>query len=156
MTPFTDVAAGGCLSALLREAAFFIAVFGSISVFGAQLTRGPYLQSGTPDSVIVKWRTDEAVDSRVRYGRSPTNLTDVVTSSALVTEHKLKISGLTPDTRYYYSVRSSEGILSSGPEYFFVTSPTNQKPTRIWALGDSGTASEASESVRDAYYAFAR
>ena len=47
----------------------------SNSVNGTTLTaplptilRGPYLQSGTSSSVIIKWRTDEATDSLVRYG----------------------------------------------------------------------------------------
>ena len=31
--------------------------------------RGPYLQSGTPTSVIVKWRTNIATESVVNYGR---------------------------------------------------------------------------------------
>ena len=38
------------------------------------VVRGPYLQSGTPSSVIVKWRTDEATDSLVRYGLDPDGL----------------------------------------------------------------------------------
>ena len=32
------------------------------------VTRGPYLQIGTPTSVIVRWRTSTATDSRVLYG----------------------------------------------------------------------------------------
>ena len=32
---------------------------------GSHLTRGPYLQLGTPDSVIVRWRTEVASASSV-------------------------------------------------------------------------------------------
>jgi hypothetical protein len=35
------------------------------------LTRGPYLQMGTPTTQVVRWRTDVATDSRVRLGASP-------------------------------------------------------------------------------------
>ena len=38
------------------------------------VTRGPYLQLGTPTSITVKWRTDVATDSVVRYGFSPDSL----------------------------------------------------------------------------------
>ena len=37
----------------------------------AVLRRGPYLQVGTPNSVIVRWRTDVATDSRVLFGLDP-------------------------------------------------------------------------------------
>ncbi|HZO85622.1 MAG TPA: LamG domain-containing protein, partial [Verrucomicrobiae bacterium] len=35
-----------------------------IAGFQASITRGPYLQLGTPHSVVVRWRTDAATDSR--------------------------------------------------------------------------------------------
>src|SRR5204863_6263746 len=73
----------------------------------------------------------------------------------LTTEHEVRLSGLSPNTRYFYSIGSSNEALSSGPEYFFVTTPIGPKATRVWALGDSGTANENAAAVRDAYYAFA-
>src|SRR5262245_35113308 len=41
----------------------------------ATVQRGPYLQTGTPTSVIVKWRTDVATSGRVMYGTQPSSLT---------------------------------------------------------------------------------
>ena len=35
------------------------------------LTRGPYLQLGTQSSIVVRWRTETATNSRVRYGTNP-------------------------------------------------------------------------------------
>ena len=32
------------------------------------LTRGPYLQIGTPTSTVVRWRTSAGSESRVHYG----------------------------------------------------------------------------------------
>src|SRR5687767_1600548 len=34
------------------------------------VTRGPYLQRATATSLVVRWRTAAATDSRVRYGTS--------------------------------------------------------------------------------------
>lgn len=34
----------------------------------ASVTRGPYLQMGTPNSTIVRWRTNVATNSRVSVG----------------------------------------------------------------------------------------
>src|SRR5947207_9612105 len=40
----------------------------------ASLTRGPYLQSGTPTSLIVRWRTDTPTNSLVRFGATSASL----------------------------------------------------------------------------------
>jgi fibronectin type 3 domain-containing protein len=124
----------------------------------ALLTRGPYLQMGTPSSVRVRWRTDLATNSQVRYGSSPTALTSVVNLPASVTDHEVILTGLTPATRYYYSVGSSSQVIAGGDStYYFVTSPLvgAATPTRIWILGDSGTANNDARAVRDAYLGYA-
>lgn len=118
------------------------------------LARGPYLQSGTPSSIIVKWRTTEVSESVVRFGLSPTNLDQTAASSAIVTEHEVKLTDLSPDTKYYYSIGSSGQTLASGPSYFFITTPLAAKPTRVWVIGDSGTASADARSVFTEYANF--
>ena len=61
------------------------------------LVRGPYLQSGTSSSVIIKWRTDEATDSVVRYGLDPDGLTLSATNSTSTTKHEVQLTGLSAD-----------------------------------------------------------
>lgn len=39
-----------------------------------EVTRGPYVQMVTPDSIVVVWRTDEAIKPVVRYGEKVTSL----------------------------------------------------------------------------------
>lgn len=104
------------------------------------LTRGPYLQNGSTSAVTIRWRTSSSSDSVVRYGTSAASLTQTVSSATLRTEHELRLSGLSPNTTYYYSVGNSGATLASGSSYFFVTAPSGAKPTRVWVLGDSGTA----------------
>ena len=120
----------------------------------AVLERGPYLQMPTSSSIVLKWRTDVPTDSVVNYGDAPGNLTSTQSSGALTTEHELTISGLAADTRYYYSVGSSGETLSGGDAgHFFYTAPLGgtATPTRIWVIGDSGTANANAAAVRDAY-----
>jgi hypothetical protein len=118
------------------------------------LTRGPYLQSGSTTSVTVKWRTSSAAASVVKYGTTAGNLTQTASDPASVTNHVVKLTGLTPNTKYFYSVGHGSTVLASGTDVFVVTAPTSAKPTRIWVLGDAGTGNSAQASVRDAYYAF--
>jgi hypothetical protein len=133
----------------------------NISVVGeAPVVRGPYLQLGTPTSVIVRWRTSAGTDSVVRYGATENNLDQSTRVSMLTTEHEVQLSGLSPDTKYYYSIGSSSATQAGGPDYFFVTSPAGPKPTRIWVIGDAGGAGTippdfGSHLVRDAYYSYA-
>jgi hypothetical protein len=120
----------------------------------AVLTRGPYLQSGTPTSVVVRWRTDVATDSQVRYGWRVESLDQVVTDGTAMREHEVALTALRPDTTYFYSIGSTTQILGQGGDFFFVTTPSDGKPTRLWVLGDAGTQNFNQRAVRDAYYNF--
>lgn len=119
-----------------------------------ELERGPYLQTPTPSSMVLKWRTSVATDSTVMYGDAPNNLTFAVSTGASTTEHDVTVTGLTPDTRYYYSIGSSNETLSGGDtSQFFTTAPApgTGKTTRVWIVGDAGTANGKAAAVRDAY-----
>lgn len=121
------------------------------------VTRGPYLQNGAPNAVTVRWRTDVATDSQVCFGTVQGSLATCATDPTVTTEHEVRLTGLSVDTRYYYSVGRSAGILAGNDaNHFFVTHPPGGTPkqTRVWVLGDSGTANASVQSVRNAYYNF--
>jgi calcineurin-like phosphoesterase family protein/purple acid phosphatase-like protein/fibronectin type III domain protein len=125
---------------------------------GQTVTRGPYLQLGTPTSVVVRWRTSSPTDSRVLYGDAPGNLTSSASNPTVTTEHSVALSGLLASARFHYAVGTSSQILAGGDAaHFFVTSPPADStgPFRCWVLGDSGTADANARAVRDAYFAFA-
>jgi hypothetical protein len=123
----------------------------------ASVTRGPYLQIGTPNSTVVRWRTNIATDSRVSYGTTQGSLTSNTDNSTQTTEHELVVSGLSPGTKYFYSVGSTSQVLTGNDSnHYFVTSPVagTSIATRIWVLGDSGTANASAQAVRNAYLTF--
>ncbi len=119
-------------------------------------TRGPYLQLGTPTSMVVRWRTDVPTTSRVRLGTSADALTRSVIELDLTTEHEVLIDGLLPATRYHYAIGDERLTARGHGDCTFTTAPPHgtAKPTRIWALGDAGTANAKQASVRDAYLEF--
>jgi hypothetical protein len=122
------------------------------------ITRGPYLQRGTARTITIRWRTRRPASSRVVLGPAPARLNKEVTRSELTTEHEVTLRGLEPRTRYYYAVGSTGGLAAGGDEaHSFVTSPRvgTEQPTRVWVLGDSGTADLNARAVRDAYRSFA-
>jgi hypothetical protein len=119
------------------------------------VTRGPYLQQGTPDGVVVRWRTALASQSYVYCGTVLGQLADCGQNPAFTTDHIIAVDSLLPDTLYYYAVGTATQVLAGDDaDHFFLTSPVvgTSKPTRIWVLGDSGTANADSAAVRDAYY----
>ena len=121
------------------------------------ITRGPYLQQGGATQVTVRWRTSTATNSRVRYGPSAGALSSVKDDAASVTNHSVTLTGLSPDTTYFYSVGSAGAALAGGDaNHFFITAPSpgTAKPTRVWVLGDAGTKDSNQRAVRDAYIAF--
>ncbi|MHC4846493.1 MAG: purple acid phosphatase family protein, partial [Planctomycetota bacterium] len=121
------------------------------------VTRGPYLQLATPTSIFVRWRTEVATDSRVRFGTLQGSLGSSVDDLAATTDHEVLVSGLSPDTTYHYSVGTTTAELAGDDgAHRFTTPPTagTAQATRIWVLGDSGMANDSSRAVRDAYLAF--
>ena len=131
--------------------------------------RGPYLQSGSQDGIVVRWRTSGPTDSRVRFGVAVGSLNNIVDDPALATDHEITLSGLGPGARYFYSIGTTTEVLAGDDDdHFFVTSPSGPglEPTRIWIIGDSGTAHQQqldplagevrdAQGVRDSYLRYA-
>ena len=142
---------------LVLLVAWAVALCDSNIALAQTVTRGPYLQLGSATGVVIRWRTDVPTDGRVRYGASPSALTNIAGPSTVRTEHAVRLTGLTPDTLYYYSIGNTTQVLAGGDSsHFFVTAPTPgvAQPTRIWVIGDSGTADANAAAVRDAYLNF--
>ncbi|HEX8253140.1 MAG TPA: fibronectin type III domain-containing protein, partial [Thermoanaerobaculia bacterium] len=119
--------------------------------------RGPYLQLGTPTSVVVRWRTDLPTESRVRYGTAPGALTSFKDNGTVTTDHSVTLTGLSPFTKYYYAIGTPTATIAGDSTYTFYTAPEvgTAVPTQIWVLGDSGTGDSSARAVRNAYYNFA-
>ena len=120
------------------------------------LTRGPYLQKAGPNRMTIRWRSSQSIAGRVRYGSSPTSLDQSAVESAAGTEHEIELTGLTPNATYYYSIGSAQDVLASGSDYTFTTPPVpgTTANTRVWVLGDAGTANSSQTAVRDAFYSW--
>jgi acid phosphatase type 7 len=121
-----------------------------------ELLRGPYLQVATHNSIVVRWRTDVPTTSKVSFGSSTTNLSQQVVLDIETTEHEVKITGLQPLTKYYYSVGTTTASISGPSEaHFFKTHPEpgTYAPLRAWVVGDQGKGNQGQKDVRDAYLA---
>ena len=101
------------------------------------LTRKPYLQSLTENSVLIVFRTENPMATRVEFGDRARY--DATASDAATSTHAVQLHGLTPGRRYYYRIRSGNDILAAGPSYFFDTDAGRSDPEfSFFATGDVG------------------
>ena len=122
---------------------------------GVTIVRGPYLQLGTSDAMTVRWRTSAPTASLVRYGTSADALDREALGRTGTREHEVRLTGLRPDTRYFYAVGPAEHASPAGS---FRTSPPigAKRPVRIWVIGDSGLRGAGQRRVLEAYAAHVR
>ena len=107
------------------------------------LTRGPYLQMGNQTGITVRWRTAAATNSRVTWGTAFGTYPTTVDSATVTTEHEVRVTGLSPDTKYFYTIGSTTQTLQASPTNYVLTMPpaNTTRKLRFLALGDCGNAS---------------
>ena len=116
------------------------------------LTRGPYLQMGNQTGITIRWRTAAATNSRVTWGTSFGTYPNIVDDAVSTTEHEVRINGLSPDTKYYYTIGSTTQTLqATNTNYVQTLPPANTtRKLRFLALGDCGNASTNQIDVKNA------
>lgn len=145
-------------SSTSSDIGFDLELRGVVGTTAPNLSRGPYLQQLTPNGVLVQWQSDTSSQSKVCYGTAPDALSTCVRDSVAAMDHQVEVKGLASNTRYYYSIGSEAFTLAGHDESFtFKTAPAAGlgSNTRIWVLGDSGTANSDARAVRDGYLSFA-
>jgi purple acid phosphatase-like protein len=92
-----------------------------------QMVVGPLIASKTDHTAVIQWTTDEPGNSQVQYQDSSGNWGTYALSendAGLKTEHQVTLSGLSPDTLYYYRVSSTD---ATGNNH--ATSSTDKNPS---------------------------
>ena len=104
-----------------------------------RLLRQPYLQKGTAHSMGIAWMIDDERPCSVHYGATR-ELGQVVESPQMQRRHFVDITGLQPDERYYYRIRSGDTWLTpDDPSYYLRPHASNPaRPFSFVVLGDSG------------------
>lgn len=118
----------------------------------ALLTRGPYIQNTTDSTAIVRWRTNIPAPSSLQYGTTHGTYNTATDSTAFKTDHEIVVSGLTPNSKYYYylSTDGNDTISRYDNSYYFRTNPTEGTKTErvgFWVLGDQGQPGTRQDDV---------
>jgi len=117
------------------------------------LLRGPYLQVATGSSIMIRWRTDMLDVSFVRYGTSPDKLDKLTGNDYRTTEHIVTLTGLQPQTKYYYLIEGFKDTLQGDANNYFTTLPVAGRTGkyRIGVYGDCGSVSVNQRNARDQF-----
>jgi hypothetical protein len=106
------------------------------------IVRGPYLQLGTTNSMVVRWRTDIPTGHSVSYGTSPGRMNRTARANGSFTEHAVQFTNLTPGTKYFYSFGSADtplivrltnnvAFISSTNSRIFVNKPETREQIAV-------------------------
>ncbi len=77
----------------------------------------------TGTGATITWSTDEASDSQVEYGTTPSYGSSTVPNATMVKVHSQALTGLLPVTTYYFRVKSRDaaGNLATSGSFTFTT-----------------------------------
>lgn len=92
----------------------------------------PHLNNITADGCTLIWETHQPEAGKVEYG-SDTRYGKSVADTEAVKIHRLRITGLTPETTYHYRVTSGADVAEST----FKTAPAEARPITFVMIGDS-------------------
>lgn len=108
------------------------------------------------NSAAIQWTTDDVSSSVVDYGLT-SSYGQTATSAGYTTSHTVPLTGLSANTLYHYSVRSTNGsgLTSYSGDYTFSTTPAvpGQPVVTVVSGTSLSVANNASDSA-SSYYAF--
>lgn len=110
------------------------------------LVRGPYLQMGNESAFTVRWRTNVACKSKVEVGTVYGTYPITVNDANPVTDHEVRVTGLSANTKYYYRFGTDVEVLQGDTSNFCVTAPTTPRRVTIAAYGDCGQNANGNQS----------
>jgi PKD repeat protein len=105
-------------------------------------------------TAAITWNTDESADGCVFYGTSVPQLSEC--QSSLVTAHTIHLTGLLPDTTYYFSVASTDEagnqtIDDNGGQYYQLPSVLATQWAKTYGGSDQDEARSIDQTADGGY-----
>ena len=112
----------------------------AIALFSQTILVAPYLQDAEPTSIKIMWESNGGSTHHVNWGISSGNLNQSAIASSTISSgsnliHQAIITGLSPNTRYYYQVESDA---ASSNVFDFISPPlkNSEQSFNIVAMSD--------------------
>jgi hypothetical protein len=110
------------------------------------VARFPHVEMPTLNSILVQWNTVDAQPTYLYWGENE-NCPNVISTPELVNEHLIKITGLEPESKYYY--RAVIDGDTTDAEYFYTAKPPTTEQVRFFVMGDTGSPIPGVASTED-------
>lgn len=116
----------------------------------------PFMQDVEPTSARISWETSTGTESTVNWGLTNalgnTASGSVITGSGTSQIHHVQVTGLQPNTRYYYECKT-DGITSMISDFITAPLPASEQSFKLVAMSDmqqdSGNPTVFSEICND-------
>jgi hypothetical protein len=95
------------------------------------------IQKPTETSVCVVWRTTSSSVGTINWGLSPVSLSNTESLNTATQKHVYELTGLSPNTKYYYQTSTDGGFLSD-IDYFYTAKTDSTKNVSFLHYGDCG------------------
>lgn len=109
------------------------------------MTRHPWINLRTTNSVLIAWQTDAAATGTVLFAAAG-GAWSAASHAGAAMDHAVSITGLTPATLYHYRIVSGADTLTDGSDTFR-TAPTDPEPFRFVVFGDIGRATAEQKEI---------
>lgn len=81
---------------------------GSPATSAVQIIGGPVVETVSPNSATIAWKTNVQASSLIHYGTSASGLTQTAEARWGGGVHRVQLNNLSPNTTYYFQVESSQ------------------------------------------------
>lgn len=81
----------------------------------------PRIEEVTDKSAVINWKTDIDSSGSVLYRTSPDGPSSLADELSISREHRVKLTNLTPGTRYYFTIWSSPVCITNHEKFTFET-----------------------------------
>jgi hypothetical protein len=91
----------------------------------------PKVEEVNTNSVVIRWKTNIDSSGSVLYRTSPEGPSKLAEELSLSTDHRVKITNLSPGTKYYFTIWSSPVCVTNHEKFTFETPARQQVAGKI-------------------------
>jgi hypothetical protein len=121
----------------MRLSLFTLSCLLSVIAVAQVVDRYNVIQKPTETSATVAWRTATSSIGTINWGTDPQSLSNTMSVATATKKHFYELTGLTPNTKYYYQTSTDGGFLSD-VDYFYTAKPDTVRNLSFLHYGDCG------------------
>ncbi len=123
-------------------------LIGTFTAKSQVVDRYNFIQRTTQTGVTIAWRTASAGIGTLNWGLDAFNLTNTETNATATKKHVFDLTGLEPNTQYFYQTSTSNGS-TSAIDYFYTAKTDTTRSLSFLHYGDCGYNNTIQNDIAD-------